>query len=296
MKKQLIVQATLCALALSSSSVFAGPLTVPNTFTSGEPALAAEVNANFTEINTQVTDNDTRITALQGNAGACPTNAGAMVRVGSFCVDTYEATVYDAEANTGNIISFPIPVVPQVPSCDVTGNECSVGAVQPIYARSDAGVTPTVNVTWFQAAQACANVGKRLITNAEWQTAAAGTPDTADCNISTSTIAATDANPLCVSNWNAVNMVGNVWEITADWVQGVGGAAATDQNGTNGFSGDAAQFVTPASLQGTGSNFMAVISRGGSSAGLATSAGVFATNAQLAPSAAFGAFGFRCAM
>jgi len=41
MKKQLIVQATLCALALSSSSVFAGPLTVPNTFTSGEPALAA---------------------------------------------------------------------------------------------------------------------------------------------------------------------------------------------------------------------------------------------------------------
>ncbi|MCP4002166.1 MAG: hypothetical protein GY727_14750 [Gammaproteobacteria bacterium] len=40
----------------------AEPLTVPNTFTAGTTALAAEVNANFAAIETAVDDNDLRIT------------------------------------------------------------------------------------------------------------------------------------------------------------------------------------------------------------------------------------------
>jgi formylglycine-generating enzyme required for sulfatase activity len=41
---------------------------------------------------------------------------------------------------------------------------------------------PALYLTWFQAQQACMSVGKRLPTNAEWQAAAAGTPDTGDAD------------------------------------------------------------------------------------------------------------------
>src|SRR5438874_617328 len=68
--------------------------------------------------------------------------------------------------------------------CLANGNDCK----GKIYARSVAGVTPSRSITWFQAQQALANSGKRLPTNAEWQQAAAGTPDPGaspgvqDCN------------------------------------------------------------------------------------------------------------------
>ena len=60
-----------------------------------------------------------------------------------------------------------------------------------VYAVSIPGVHPSACITWFQATQACRLAGKRLLTNGEWQDAAAGTPDpgtdngTTDCNIST---------------------------------------------------------------------------------------------------------------
>jgi hypothetical protein len=47
---------------------------------------------------------------------------------------------------------------------------------QNIFAVSIAGVLPTDCLTWFQASQACALSGKRLLTHYEWQTAAVGTP------------------------------------------------------------------------------------------------------------------------
>jgi hypothetical protein len=53
------ILATLCLL-LSTSS-WAGSLDVPNTFSSGTPAVAADVNANFKAVKTAVDDNDGRI-------------------------------------------------------------------------------------------------------------------------------------------------------------------------------------------------------------------------------------------
>src|SRR5712691_13076497 len=72
--------------------------------------------------------------------------------------------------------------------CPPTGNGCVN-----FYAVSIPGVTPSGFITWFEAAAAARNSGKRLPTNAEWQAAALGTPDpgtdngTTDCNISSST-------------------------------------------------------------------------------------------------------------
>lgn len=49
---------------LVSYSALAGNVTIPNTFTSGTPAVAAEVNANFSALETAVNDNDSRITNI----------------------------------------------------------------------------------------------------------------------------------------------------------------------------------------------------------------------------------------
>lgn len=47
------------------SNVYASSASVPNTFVSGEAAVAAEVNENFTALETAINDNDSRITALE---------------------------------------------------------------------------------------------------------------------------------------------------------------------------------------------------------------------------------------
>ena len=53
----------LAVSALMTLPAAATDLSVPNSFTSGSPARAADVNANFAAVEAAVTDNDTRITA-----------------------------------------------------------------------------------------------------------------------------------------------------------------------------------------------------------------------------------------
>jgi len=68
--------------------------------------------------------------------------------------------------------------------CANNGQNCA----NDIYAVSLPAEFPSANITWFQAQEACANAGKRLPTNAEWQIGANGTQDpgpdngTTDCN------------------------------------------------------------------------------------------------------------------
>src|SRR5262249_23678496 len=63
-----------------------------------------------------------------------------------------------------------------------------------VYALSLPGVEPSACITWFQANQACQLSGKHLLTNVEWQGAAAGTPDpgqdngTSDCAIASGVV------------------------------------------------------------------------------------------------------------
>ncbi len=142
----------------------------------------------------------------------CPSD---MVSVGGFCIDKYEASVWDSPAGPtqygASSDNYP---------CTNNGQDCTN-----IYARSVAGVLPSAWITWFQAQQACHNVGKRLPTNAEWQQAVAGTPDpgpdngTTDCNTITAGAAVnTGSRSSCVSVAGAFDMVGNLGEWVADWV------------------------------------------------------------------------------
>ena len=147
-------------------------------------------------------------------AGSCSDD---MVAAGSVCIDKYEASVWDA-ATSGNQYNPTGDTLTSIP-CDKGGADCSDGAATPIYARSVAGgVIPALNVTWYQAAIACANVDKRLPTTAEWQMAAAGTPEGTgtDCNIDTAGVTTTGTGASCISTIGAYDMVGNLAEWAAE--------------------------------------------------------------------------------
>lgn len=109
----------------------------------------------------------------------------------------------------------------------------------------------------------CANAGKELCTNAQWQAAASGTPDPGNgitipyggsaqdaCNVNSNggrgnnagtsgTPATTLAHVDCVSTYGAYDLIGNLSEATADWLQ-VGptiGLTAGEQVSTTNGSG-----------------------------------------------------------
>lgn len=192
----------------------------------------------------------------------CP---GDSVRAGDVCMDVYEASIWKVPDPTGankslvkkihdGTIVHPseltekgaiqLGVAPDdYGACSENGAGCT-----DVFAVSLAGVAPSANANWFQAQQACAMAGKHLPTSAEWQQAADGTPDpgpdngTTDCNTASGLLTvATGSRSACVSNAGAFDMVGNLWEWTADWAPSSTsipgwGAISNDVMGLSGAS------------------------------------------------------------
>lgn len=146
----------------------------------------------------------------------CRRGEDVMVKVGDGWIDRFEATLVDnAMYNSGKCdgsgksyvtgaSSFPSGFDPSG-AWSVRVYACSVPSSKPV----------STDMTWFQAAQACALAGKRLCTLAEWVTAAAG-GSTMGCNTSGGTTLKPTTNSACRSSWGAQDMVGNVKE-WIDW-------------------------------------------------------------------------------
>jgi formylglycine-generating enzyme required for sulfatase activity len=281
---------TAIAGKLSTSALGTALDTTTTTAGNSIDGNAADIAANAADIasNTQ-NSNKTGIPCSGNDVN------DEMVRVGPLCVDKYEASVWDSASGGGTQYGTSSDDY----LCNDSGNDCSASAVNPIYARSEANVTPSANITWFQAQQACANSGKRLLTNAEWQMAAAGTPDpgaagdgTTTCNTNTAGVLATGNSSTCVSNWLANDMVGNVWEWVADWMAGTGAATATATN--NATYGNDAAYRFYQAFTSTSGTFPAAIYRGGANGSIGA-AGVFAFASSQVPSLSDPTVGFRCA-
>ena len=218
----------------------------------------------------------------------CPVN---MVKIGKLCVDKYEASVWSRRPDSnGNPQGTQFGATTDDYPCSDNGNDCFKSLSGKIFAVSAPGVTPSAFITWFQAQQACANVGKRLLRNGEWQMAAAGTPDPGnspgaeDCNtFSSSGADLTGSRTNCVSNWGVFDMVGNLWEWVEDWVP----ASTTCVNPL--FADDFNCLAGASTTFGPGA-----LIRGGSF-GNSAGAGVFALTTFAAPSSSVSYIGFRCA-
>ena len=161
------------------------------------------------------------------NDGLAPDDV--MVRVGSVCIDRYEASLWDKRVG-GNQITHGVP-------CSPNGQTC----VNKIFARSVRGVPTRAHITWFQAQVALANSGKRMPSNAEWQMAATGTPDGPPCNVNSTGPTDARAQSGCVSDYGVYDMVGNLWEWVADWVPRSTGCSPFDTHTgswPDGYGGD----------------------------------------------------------
>ena len=214
------------------------------------------------------------VSIVETGVTPCPEE---MAQVGPICVDKYEASVFPNADGSG----AQLGVSGDDYGCGDDGQDC-----ENIFAVSQAGGPPSAFITWFQAQQACRNVGKRLLANAEWQAAAAGTPDSSDCNILASGVAATGSLASCVSRWGVFGMVGNVSEWVADWVP----RSTVPCGSWSGLGSDDSQCLVGAATAGE----PGALTRGGSFFS-GTLPGVFAVSGLVAPSEVSRAIGFRCA-
>jgi len=168
---------------------------------------------------------------------------------GQPCVDKYEASVWDIPPGNTVLIqkvkdgiatladllgggatqvseAFGLPTYTCSPSFPGTF-PANGSYTAPLYAVSVPGVKPTACITAFQSAIACQLSGKRLLSNAEWLAAGAGTVDTntdngtTDCNTNAPGAGVnapvnTGSRAACASTSGTFDQIGNVYEWTLD--------------------------------------------------------------------------------
>ncbi len=242
----------------------------------------------------------------------CPSGT---VRLADFCIDRYEASVWDSVLCDGKGQSFgSAKGGPDFPATWPANGQYS-NPDHALFACSLPGVLPAGWVTWFQAAAACVESGKRLCTNAEWQVAAMGTPDTVgSCPTAikeAETVLTSAFEKTCASRWGVVNLFGNVQELTADWVISGGPAFTAEEQLKAGAAGVVAALpeflgsddtttsvgghawvgVSPTYAMAKG--VPAMVQRGGSY-GAGTASGPFNYNVTASPFLGYYSGGFRC--
>lgn len=174
---------------------------------------------------------------------------------------------------------------------------------QPILIAVSRASFPTVNITWFQAMEACAGAGKKLPDQQQWLLAASGTVDsTESCFVGAPGRRAAHPVSGCVSEWGVHDMIGNAAEWTAEWYAGVGnGTVANDRNNwPPEYGGDRVINVQSRVFRGLGSTSTELVDglpsaafRGGENSD-GVNAGVFQLGLNFAPSLWHPSLGFRC--
>jgi len=77
----------------------------------------------------------------------------------------------------------------------------------------------STGMTWFEGEQACANAGKQLLTNAEWQLAAAGTAQSTGNGQTNGRDWSSSAPDAELSRHGLAGMAGNLLEWVGEWGQ-----------------------------------------------------------------------------
>jgi len=263
------------------------------------------------------------VVLLRAGAGAAGPPSGPLTECppdsvvsGTTCMDTYEATVWRVsdptttnkllvakitngtatleELTAGGATLLGTPTDHDYSPCKLSGEGCTN-----VYAVSLPGVVPSAAPTWFQAQRACSNAGKRLPSSAEWQAAVAGTPDpgpdngTTDCNTASAmSVVSAGSRSRCVSSDGAFDMVGNLSEWVADWVQRSTGSGTWSASVSP--TGDRQDLVGALVTAAGTEDEPGALLRGGYYAD-GPKAGPLAVTGRVAPSLVDFGIGFRCA-
>lgn len=139
-----------------------------------------------------------------------------MVRVGRAWVDKYESRLIDVSSSTPTWIDDPERGGPPQVGDNHPGNGFAVPTTW--LAVSQPG-QPTTGISWFVATRAAANAGKRLVTNEEWQLAAAGTARSDATGMRPDGETWQQVLDRDISHLGVVGCVGSVWEWTQAWGQ-----------------------------------------------------------------------------
>ena len=192
-------------------------------------ALGAEVAAATGAVADVAASVATLTETVNGLSPGARTCAAEMVQVGDFCMDRWKASVWDNAECNGTGTAYGIDSADYPSTFPASGDWTA-----PLYACSIEGVVPAGNLTWSQPSQACALSGTSLCTNAQWQTAVAGTPPgEEDCALTSGEPVATGSHPACVSRWGTYDQVGIRWEWMADW-SGAGATWMVPEDGSSG--------------------------------------------------------------
>jgi hypothetical protein len=114
MRNSKIIAAAAVVLAMAASSAYSGTVSIPNTFTAGTPAKAADVNANFTAVASAVNSTAQDVSALQSTVKGIPAGGAAMAKdANGLTVGQYFPSIGSGEfvvmkTAAGQPVSLPI--------------------------------------------------------------------------------------------------------------------------------------------------------------------------------------------
>ena len=94
---------TAMALMLIAGTAQGGALDVPHGFSAGQPAVAAEVNANFDAVETAVNDNDARIAQLEAMVATLQAQLAALQASNVMAIDPYVEVTDIEDPNDGTL-------------------------------------------------------------------------------------------------------------------------------------------------------------------------------------------------
>jgi len=151
---------TIGLLLLVAGSAIADDVTIPNTFTAGTPARAAEVNENFTAVETSVDDNAMDVTdtaqalaTVSANVGANTTNIEAVTQAVSALASgpNYKFVGFSTATLTGGSGFFGLTAACQVdfgPDARLANSQEVIDStIQPALTTSGAWVQAVILFT-----------------------------------------------------------------------------------------------------------------------------------------------------